>query len=117
MIKRLFVTVIIMLATVCGTAGTITNGIWLPNGCGVKPEVPVIEQDSIDAYNKSIKVINDWQQKAIGYNKCLINEANMEISLIANSANNEQAGLNASIEKIQAETAAARARLNKNIPD
>ncbi len=52
--------------------------------------VPVIDQSSVDAYNQSVKAINDWQQKANAYNGCLIKEANADNTLIANSANGEQ---------------------------
>lgn len=113
MIKRLFFTAALMLATVSGTAGTIVNGSWSPNSCGTEPVVPVIDQSSVDAYNQSVKAINDWQQKAHAYNGCLIKEANADNSLIANIANDEQARLRAALEKIQAETAAAKTKLDK----
>ena len=113
MIKRLFFTAAIMLTSVSGTAGTITNGGWSPSGCGPEPAVPVVDQSSVDAYNQSVKAINDWQQKANAYNGCLIKEANVDNTLIANSANDEQARLRAAIEKIQAETTAAKANLDK----
>jgi hypothetical protein len=85
----------------------------LPSGCGTEPAVPVIDQSSVDAYNQSVKAINDWQQKANTYNGCLIKEANVDNTLIANSANDEQARLRAAIEKLQAETAAVKAKLDK----
>ncbi len=113
MIKQLFFAAAMMLTTVSATAGTITNGTWLPSGCGTEPVVPVIELDNVDVYNQSVKAINDWQQKANAYNGCLIKEANADNALIANSANDEQARLKAAIEKIQAETAAAKAKLDK----
>ncbi len=113
MIKRLFFTAAMMLTAVSGTAGTITNGVWTPSSCGTEPVVPVIEQGSVDAYNQSIKAINDWQQKANAYNGCLIKEANADNSLIANAANDEQARFKATIKKIQAETTAAKAKLDK----
>lgn len=113
MIKPLFFAGAMMLAAVPGMAGTIANGTWSPTGCGIEPEVPVIEHDSIDAYNKSVRALNDWQQKANDYNSCLIKEANADNALIADSANNEQARLRAAMEKIQAETAAAKAKLDK----
>ncbi len=113
MIKRLFFAAAIMFTAVSGTAGTITNGTWSPSGCGAEPVVPVIDQSSVETYNQSVKAINDWQQKANTYNNCLINEANADNSLIANSANDEQARLRAAIEKIQAETTAAKAKLDK----
>ena len=37
--------------------------------------VSVIEKSSVDTFNNSVKVINEWQQKANAYNTCLINEA------------------------------------------
>ncbi len=113
MIKRLFFTAVMMLTAVSATAGTIMNGAWLPSGCGTEPVVPVIEQDNVDAYNQSVKAINDWQQKANSYNGCLIKEANADNTLIANAANDEQARLKSAIEKIQAETSAAKAKLDK----
>lgn len=113
MIKRLFFTAAMLSATVSGIAGTITNGVWSPSGCGTEPTVPVVDQDNVDAYNQSVKAINDWQQKANSYNSCLIKEANADNTLIANAANDEQARLRAAIEKIQAETAAAKAKLDK----
>ncbi len=113
MIQRIFFTAAIMLATVsAGTAGTITNGKWSPSGCGTEPVVPVIEQSSVDAYNKSVKAINEWQQKANTYNTCLINEANADNALIAKTANEEQSRLRAAIEKIKTETTAAKAKLD-----
>jgi hypothetical protein len=113
MIKRLFFAAAIMLNAASGMAGTITNGTWLPSGCGTEPALPVIDETSVDTYNQSVKAINEWQQKANAYNGCLIKEANADNALIANSANDEQARLKASIEKIQAETAAAKAKLDK----
>jgi hypothetical protein len=113
MIKKLFCTAAMMLFAISGTAGTITNGIWTPNSCGTEPAVPVIEQGSVDVYNQSVKAINDWQQKANAYNGCVIKEANADNSLIANAANIEQAKFKSTIEKIQAETAAAKAKLDK----
>lgn len=113
MIKRLFFIAAMMLTAVSGTSGTITNGVWTPSSCGTEPMVPVIDQENVDAYNLSVKAINHWQQKANVYNGCLIKEANADNSLIANAANEEQAWFKATIEKIQAETTAAKAKLDK----
>lgn len=110
--KQLFFTAALMFTAVSGTAGTIANGTWLPSGCGTEPVVPVIDQSSVDAYNQSVKAINDWQQ-ATAYNGCLIKKANADNALIANSANDEQARLKAAIAKIQAETTAAKAKLDE----
>ena len=113
MIQRTLFTAAIMVATVsAGTAGTITNGAWSPSGCGAEPVIPVIDQSSVDAYNKSVKAINEWQQKANAYNTCLINEANADNALIAKTANEEQNRLRAAMEKIKTDTTAAKARLD-----
>lgn len=112
MINRLFFAAALMLTAVPATAGTILNGSWSPSSCGTEPAVPVIDQSSVDAYNQSVKAINDWQQKANAYNGCLIKEANADNALIANAANDEQARLRTAIEKIQAETTAAKAKLD-----
>ncbi len=103
----------LMFTAISSMAGTITNGAWLPTGCGTEPVIPVIEQASVDAYNQSVKAINDWQQKANSYNGCLIKEANVDNALIANVANEEQARLKATIEKIQSEAATVKAKLDK----
>ena len=114
MIQRTLFAAVIMLAAVsAGTAGTITNGTWSPSGCGNVAEIPVIEQGSIEAYNKSIEAINEWQQKANTYNTCLINEANADNALIAKTANEEQSRMRAAIEKIKTETDTAKAKLDR----
>ena len=114
MIQRTFFAAVVMVATIStGTAGSITNGTWSPSGCGVEPVVPVIEQSSVDAYNKSVKAINEWQQKANAYNTCLINEANADNALIAKTANEEQSRLRAAIEKIKTDTTIAKAKLDR----
>ena len=115
MIQNILFTVLITVSSVpvC-TAGTITNGTWSPSACGAEPVAPpVIEQSSIEAYNKSIKAINAWQKNANTYNNCLINEANADNALIAKTANWQQSQFRATIEKINIQTNAAKAKLNK----
>lgn len=73
----------------------------------------IIDPSSVETYNQSVKAINVWQQKANAYNGCVIKEANADNALIANAANDEQARLRAAIEKIQVETTAAKAKLDK----
>ena len=102
-----------MVATVSvGTAGTIANGTWSPSGCGTVPAAPVIEQGSVDAYNKSVKEINEWQKKANAYNSCVINEANADNALIAKTANEEQRRFRAVIDKIKVDSTAAKAKVD-----
>ena len=114
MIQKIFLSAVITAALVpVGMAGTIANGKWSPGGCGTEPVVPFIEQSSVDAYNKSVKVINEWQKKASTYNTCLINEANTDNALIAKTANEEQSRFRAAVEKIKTETDAAKAKLDR----
>ena len=75
--------------------------------------VSVIEKSSVDTFNNSVKVINEWQQKANAYNICLINEANADNALIAKMANQEQSRFWATIEKIRTYTDAGKAKLDK----
>ena len=109
--KNFFTAVILVAAISAGTAGTISNGAWSPSACGAEPEAPVIEQDSIETYNQSIKTINDWQQTANAYSICVINEANADSALIAKTATEGQNKFRAEVEKIKAATDAAKAKL------
>lgn len=113
MLQRTFFIAVVLVATVSvGTAGTISNGAWSPSACGAEPEIPVVEQDSIETYNQSIKTINDWQQKANAYNACVINEANADNALIAKMATEQQNKFRAAAEKIKTATDAAKAKLD-----
>jgi hypothetical protein len=115
MIQRTIFTMAILLAAVSvGTAGTITNGVWSASGCGTEPVAPAIEQDSIDAYNRSIKAINDWQVKAQAFNECEIKEANADSALIAKTANEQQSRLRSVLDKIKNDMDAAKAKLESN---
>lgn len=99
----------ICIASVAGPAyaGSISNGKWSPIGCGNNPEVPLIDKSSVDAFNNSIAAINDWQQKSRTYLECLINEANADNKLIADSANKEQEQYREKLEKISTAAKAA----------
>jgi len=112
MIQATFFTAGILLASISvGMAGSI-NGTWSPSACGTEPEPPVIEQGSVDAYNNSVKAINEWQQKANTYITCMINEANADNALIAKTANDQQNKFRAAAERIKTEIEAAKAKLD-----
>jgi hypothetical protein len=117
MIKQgIFTAALLAVSISQGMAGTLTNGVWVPVNCGVQPVAPTIAATTIEAYNQSIKDINDWQQKASTFNTCLIQEANTDNALIAKSANDEQAKFQATLEKIKAEAAATSSRLSPPKP-
>jgi hypothetical protein len=105
---------ILLLATVTSvcSAGTINKGVWVPSGCGAEPVLPSINQSTVDGYNKSVKTINEWQQKVSVYSGCLVKEANEDNASIAKYANEHQSKLQALTEKVHAETEAAKAKLD-----
>lgn len=94
-------------------AGTLVNANWVPAGCGVKPEAPKIDDTDVETYNKSVATINDWQQKARSYYECLINEANADNNVIAETANREQAVYRDTVQKVGAAVEAAKKKLDK----
>ncbi|MEI6336277.1 MAG: hypothetical protein WCS87_17090 [Methylococcaceae bacterium] len=114
MLQKTFMAAIIIVVTgSVSTAGTISNGTWSANACGIEPELPVIKQDSIETYNQSIKTINEWQKKANDYISCMINEANADNAIIAKTATEQQKKFQAAAEKIKLATDAAKATLDK----
>lgn len=100
-------------ASVC-SAGTINKGVWSPSGCGAEPTAPKYNQATVDGYNKSVQIINDWQKKVADYNTCVVSEANSDNTTIAKSANDKQAKLKALTDKVHADTEAAKAKLDKS---
>ena len=111
--RTFFLGLIMIMAAPVDRAGTITNGAWAPTGCGIETVAPVVEQSSVDAYNKSVKAINEWQQKTNAYNTCLINEANADNALIVKTAQEEQRRFQAAIQKVKTDTDAAKAKLDR----
>jgi hypothetical protein len=110
--SRLFIAVLMCLAASAAHAGTLVNGNWTPAGCGVKPEAPTIDAQDVDAYNKSVAAINEWQQQARTYYDCLIKEANADNAAIADTANREQGGYREVVEKVGAAAEAAKKKLD-----
>ena len=114
MLKKTFMAAIIIVITgSVSTAGTISNGTWTANACGIEPELPVIKQDTVETYNQSIKTINEWQKKANDHVNCIINEANADSAIIAKTAKEQQNKFRAAAEKIKLATDAAQAKLDK----
>lgn len=111
--QRTFFTIITLAASIsiC-SAGTITKGVWSPSGCGTEPALPAINQTTVDGYNKSVKTINDWQQKVGAYSACVVKEANDDNASIAKAANERQMKLQKLTEEVHAKTEAAKAKLD-----
>lgn len=110
--QAILVFILFMLATTSSIAGTLINGAWSPSGCGEKPEPPVVDSSSVEKFNRSIDAINEWQDRSLKYNTCLINEANADSALIANTANDVQAKLKEEIDRVITEADQVRLDLN-----
>ena len=111
--KLIMLVGLVLFSVSVAIAGNVVNGVWVPSHCGSKQSEPVIDESSVDAYNKSIKEINDWQHLANDYMNCLINEANADNALIAKTANEEQAKFRAEVDDIKFKTDAAKQKLDK----
>ena len=92
----------------------MSNGEWSPTGCGEKPVSPVVDDRNVDAFNKSVKAINDWQQQAKTYYECLINDANKDNGLIVDKANRAQTEYKQTFEELSTSVDAAEKKLEKN---
>ncbi|WP_232020302.1 hypothetical protein [Methylocaldum marinum] len=112
--KRQMTTAILLALTVVPEihAGTLADGKWSPANCGTQPTAPEIDSRSVDAYNRSLKQVREWQQKAQAYNDCIVKEANADNAVIAEAANAEQARFRAEVEQIGAVAADAKAKLD-----
>jgi hypothetical protein len=95
----------------CVNAGTLVSGKWTLANCGSKPETPTIDQTNIETFNQSVAKINAWQQQAKRYYECLVQEANTDNAVIADTANAAQADYRATAERIGKEADAAKKKL------
>jgi hypothetical protein len=93
------------------SAGTLVNGKWSLTNCGNKPEAPAIDQTNVEAFNQSVAKINDWQQQAKVYYACLVQEANADNAVIADTANAAQAEYRATTERIGREAGTTKKKL------
>jgi hypothetical protein len=104
---------LILATPLCVSAGILVNGKWSLANCGNKPEVPAIDQTSVEAFNQSVAKINAWQQQAKVYYECLVKEANADNAVIADTANAAQAEYRAAVESIGKQAEAAKKKLEK----
>lgn len=114
MYRTIFFSGSIALATVLtANAGTLENGTWSASGCGKMPDTPVVESGSVDAFNRSIATINDWQKQIQTYHDCMIKEANADSAAINKAANSEQTRINEALEKVNKEAAAGKQKVEQ----
>ncbi|KIO49206.1 hypothetical protein [Nitrosospira sp. NpAV] len=112
--KRIALLVAPALLTVvfAANAGTLNDGNWSPSGCGTLSEAPAVDSSNVDAINKSISAVNEWQKQVQSYDECMIKEANADTAAIANSANAQQTRYREASQKINAEAAAGREKFS-----
>ena len=105
----------VLISTVfTANAGALENGSWSASGCGAVPQTPVIDSSSVDAFNKSIGKINDWQKQIQAYHDCMIKEANADSAAINKAATAEQARINEATEKVSKEAAAGKQKVEQS---
>lgn len=95
-------------------AGVLENGSWSASGCGAMPETPIIDSSSADAFNRSVGAINAWQKQMQIYHDCMIKEANADSVTINQSATAGQGRINGIVEKINAEVAAGKQKVEQS---
>ncbi len=103
-----------LAAAFTANAGVFENGSWSASGCGVMPETPVIDSSSADAFNRSVGAINAWQKKLQVYHDCMIKEANADSVTINQAATAAQGRINGIVEKINAEVAAGKQKVEQS---
>jgi hypothetical protein len=83
------------LAVGTAHAGTFTNGVWAPSGCGAAPGTPPeMDGKNQTTYTKSAKDFQTWQDKAKTYEQCLSEEAKVDQSAVVDAANKSIQGIN-----------------------
>ena len=95
-------------------AGVLENGSWSASGCGAIPETPVIDSNSVAAFNRSVGAINAWQKQMQVYHDCMIKEANADSVTINQSATAGQGRINGIVEKLNAEVAAGKQKVEQS---
>jgi hypothetical protein len=111
---NLFAAFFALTAVSTASAGVLENGSWSASGCGAMPETPVIDSSSADAFNRSVGAINAWQKKMQAYHDCKIKEANADSLTINQAATAGQGRINGIVEKINAEVAAGKQKVEKS---
>ena len=103
-----------LATTFTANAGVLKDGGWSASGCGTMPEAPVIDSSSADAFNQSVRKLNDWQKQIQTYHDCMVKEANADSSAINQTATQEQARINEAVEKMNEEVTAAKKKVEQS---
>jgi hypothetical protein len=109
---RLCSLLLIAIAT-SSQAGSVTNGIRTPAGCGVKPEAPVVDAKNEKTYNLSVAAANAYLENIRAFIDCQAQEANVDINGIAQAANAAQQAASEVRQKLLADVKAGADKLSK----
>jgi hypothetical protein len=110
---RIVIAMFIMLFVALGAhAGSLVNGKWTTPGCGVMPAVPEVDASGVDAYNRSLKQIREWQPQAQAYIGCVVKEANADNAIIAQAATTEQERFRNDVDRIKTTAEDAKKKLD-----
>jgi hypothetical protein len=94
-------------------AGTLQNGAWTPNCPNVPGEPPEFSTKSPEAFNKSQKLVQEWQSQVIAYNDCIKGEVKADQDTIVGTANNNIKKLSDELSGLGAAQQAAIEKLKK----
>lgn len=108
----IFACIFMLLIYTSSNAGTLGDGTWLSSKCGEKPVQPSIDASSVDGFNRSLETIRVWQERANEYHTCLVEEANADITLIADTANEAQEKFQVQVDKISQDAIKIKADLD-----
>lgn len=104
---------LLLLMVSSAQAGTVNNGVWIPAGCGVKPEAPVVDAKNEKTYNLSVEAANAYLQNIRAYIDCQAQEANVDIDVTAKSANAAQQAAAEVRQKLLADLKVGEEKLTK----
>ncbi len=91
------------LAAGSAFAGTTTNGVWTPSGCGTEPTPPTIDTTSEAGFNKSLDADEQFRNKSKEYNDCLFKEATTDSTAVSAAAQGEKDRRAAALAKLDAD--------------
>jgi hypothetical protein len=110
---RIVIAALTLLCTALSVhAGTLINGKWTAPACSVMPPEPEIDTSGVDAYNRSLKQIREWQPQAQAHIECVVKEANADNAIIAKAATTEQERFRDEVAQIKTTAEDAKKKLD-----
>jgi hypothetical protein len=100
------------LSAAAAQAGTLQNGVWTPTNCKDPGNAPMLSDKSPDAYNKSAKPVQAWQDAAKTYQDCMQSETKADQNAIISAANTSLGHLSDQAKALKDSADAAMAKLN-----